>query len=323
MDSTPLQKARRIRRWATIALIAIFAIIFFSLNIYPSYSSGDDPKLSEISHLTKNIPYCTGQNGQVLDLYTPSSTDDYPDDGAPYPLVIYVHGGGWRKGDKQNTLIEYYGAELSKEGFAIASVNYRLAPKFRYPAQNDDVACAIKTLAEKADQYKLDTQNVILFGDSAGSLLASSYALSARDKPVTIRGVISFYGTTDLVSQLKRAKHNPNAYAYLGTRDTDIARAASPLFQPITNIPPPFLFFHGTKDTVVSIDQALNLYHRIAAYRPSSRFVRINNAPHGFGDSNSTKPSSSDIRRALALFALRHIGYLNESEADEAISSLQ
>lgn len=320
--SAKIQQIRRIRRWMILLLITIAIVILFSLNIHRSYSSNDHPRLGNVSDVTADIPYCTGHDKQTFDLYTPinSLLNTYT---TPYPLVIYIHGGGWQKGDKRNSLLDYYGSSLTAAGFAVVSINYRLAPKHHYPAQNNDVACAINTIAKLANSYNIDVNNTILFGDSAGGLLASDYVLTRKDTPITVRGVISFYGVTDLINQLRYTKRNPNAYKFLGTRNVDTARSASPLYQPIAKTPPPFLFFHGTRDSVVSIEQAYKFYQRILAHQPSSRFIRVTNAGHGFNSSgHSTKPTSDEIRRTLTLFALKHISD-NNHRPDEAKTTEQ
>ena len=226
-----LQQVRHVRRWMMILLLVVMIVVVFSLNVHRSYRTDDHPRLGNVANVDSDIPYCAGQDKQKFDLYTPinSLLNTHT---TPYPLVIYIHGGGWHKGDKRNSLLDYYGSSLTAAGFAVASVNYRLAPKYHYPTQNNDVACAIDTIAKLASSYDIDTNNVILFGDSAGGLLASDYVLTRQDSPITVRGVISFYGTTDLVNQLQRTKRNPNAYKFLGTRNVDTACVASPLYQP-------------------------------------------------------------------------------------------
>ena len=315
-----LRKIRQVRHWMTVFLIGVAVFLFFSLNARVSYRD-NDPPLAAISDAIQDLPYCSGKDKQTLDLYLPIDST-LNDRQPPYPLVIYIHGGGWRKGDKRNTFIDYYGSGLSRAGFAVASVNYRLAPTHRYPTQNKDVSCAINELASIAADYELDISRTILFGDSAGSLLASDYILSVKQKPIVVRGMISFYGTTDLVSQLQHTKRNPNAHAYLGTFNDSVARKASPLYKQIQQTPPPFLFFHGTKDNVVSIEQAYKFYQRISSHQPSSRFIRVIGAGHGFsGDSRTTKPTSDEMRRTLVSFALRQVDNIqgDDSQSDTII----
>ena len=157
-----------------ILLLVVMIIVVFSLNVHRSYRTDNHPRLGNVANVDSDIPYCAGQDKQKFDLYTPinSLLNTHT---TPYPLVIYIHGGGWHKGDKRNSLLDYYGSSLTAAGFAVASVNYRLAPKYHYPTQNNDVACAIDTIAKLASSYDIDTNNVILFGDSAGGLLAFDY----------------------------------------------------------------------------------------------------------------------------------------------------
>lgn len=264
------------------------------------------PNLRSIAREVRDISYCNDNPEQSFDLYLPAETDfqSYP---KPYPLVIYVHGGGWSSGDKRDDFADYYGSALVEAGFAFASINYRLAPRYHYPAQNNDVACAVEKLTTSvASDYNLDAGRVVFMGDSAGGLLVSDYALSA-DYRANIKGVVIFYGTTDLVYQLNRTRHrSPNAYNYLGTKDVTTARKASPLYYEITHMPPPFLFFHGVDDKVVSLDQAYKFYKRIAEYQPSSKFIRVSHAGHGF--SNSSKPSRTEIRNIVTNFVLSSTG---------------
>lgn len=290
------RQLRTARHWLTICLLAICVFSLFSLAIDLDTPKQSMPQINAVSHAINDIYYCAGEASQALDLYLPHDTDE-----SPHPLVVYVHGGGWSRGDKRNEIADYYGSALVEAGFAFASVNYRLAPKYHFPAQNDDVACAIKTLAERAAEYDIDTNHVILVGDSAGGLLVSDYALSDDEPPVNVRGVVSFYGTTDLVYQLNQThSKNKNAYNYLGTKSSETARRASPLYREITRTPPPFLFFHGTNDKVVSISQAYKFYEKIAAQQPTSRFIRVKHAGHGF--SNSSSPTRAEIRNLVVEF---------------------
>ena len=135
----------------------------------------------------------------------------------------------------------------------------------------------------------------------------STYALSTTKPPVAIRGVVSLYGTTDLVRQLKLGRRrNPNAFNYLGSADFATAKKASPLYHKIAGTPPPFLFLHGAKDKVVSPDQSHLLYERIVVRQPLSRFIRISHAGHEFtGASNLTR---AQIRETIVKFAAEHTG---------------
>ena len=112
-----------------------------------------------------DIEYATvGGTSLLLDLYLPS---DPVDD--PVPLVLWVHGGGWRAGDKDPTRAP---ATLG-EGYAIASVNYRLSDEAIFPAQIHDVKAAVRFLRGNADRFGLDPERFGAWGSSAGGHLVA------------------------------------------------------------------------------------------------------------------------------------------------------
>lgn len=308
----------------TTALLTVFAVVTIGFLIStqpPIITERQQPLLRKVSRTEYTIPYCDRQRQQAVDLYLPYR---YPQEDAAKtanPLVIYVHGGGWSTGDKHNAIADYYGSQFVAHGIAFASVSYRLAPAAHYPAQNDDVACAISTLASRADQYMVDPSRVLLFGDSAGSLLTSMYALTTERPPVGIKGVISFYGTSDLVYQLSRPRSpNRNAANYLGSTDLTLARRASPVYQPVTAATPPYIFFHGDKDMVVTREQAYSLYRRIRTVQPSSRFVTVKKAGHAF--TQKTTPTAADIREIMLEFAMNRLGTTDDERRTTTTPSL-
>jgi acetyl esterase/lipase len=124
-----------------------------------------------------------------LDLYRRANASE------PQPLVIMIHGGSWNGGSK--TQLPAINRHVAAKGYAVASINYRHAPKWRFPAPVDDVFAAIEFLRANASRFGIDASRVVLIGRSAGGQLALSAAYSGRD--AAIRGVVSFYAPTDLV----------------------------------------------------------------------------------------------------------------------------
>lgn len=114
-----------------------------------------------------DISYGPKRKWNLLDLYRPSGTDDL------LPVIISVHGGGWVYGDKE--VYQFYCMSLAQRGFAVVNFNYRLAPSGKYPAQLEDTNMVVNWVLENADQYKLDTDNIFMVGDSAGAHLAALY----------------------------------------------------------------------------------------------------------------------------------------------------
>src|SRR5271165_147778 len=107
----------------------------------------------------RNLTYC---NSQMLDLFVPRVAVT-----RPLPLAIYVHGGGMTAGDKSDLDSVFLNA-LASAGYAVVSLNYRLAPEFKYPAQIEDVKCAIRYLRTKAPVYGINGNEIVAFGTSVG-----------------------------------------------------------------------------------------------------------------------------------------------------------
>jgi acetyl esterase/lipase len=112
-----------------------------------------------------------------------------PDGPGPHPLVIWAHGGGWHFGDKSDLLP--YAEMLAAHGFAVAAVNYPLAPRAAYPAAPAAVADAIQYLTTHAGEYDLDPDRVVLAGNSVGAQIVSELAISGVGP---LRGIVLFCG---------------------------------------------------------------------------------------------------------------------------------
>jgi len=115
-----------------------------------------------------------------MDIYYPEVAN------GPVPAVVYVHGGGWIGGDKADGIGMMIIPALVARGYLVAAVNYRLAPQYRFPAQIEDVKCAIRYLRAKADTYRIDPTRVGAFGSSAGGHLVA--LLSTSDPSAGLEG---------------------------------------------------------------------------------------------------------------------------------------
>jgi acetyl esterase/lipase len=223
-----------------------------------------------------------------LDLYRPRER------GGARPLVIIIHGGSWKGGDKSQ--LEPFTRYLSARGYAVASMNYRHAPKNQFPAAVDDVFSALGFLKMRAMDLQLDTTRVVLLGRSAGGQIALSAGYAARDP--AIRGVIAFYAPTDLVFGYEKPSRRGVLDSrklledYLsGSPEQNHAAyvAASPLHS-VSIATPPTLLIQGALDPIVFprhselLEQALGDAHILHYY------LRIPWATHGF-DANVDGPS--------------------------------
>lgn len=240
----------------------------------------------------RNVPYCGGvtDSQRQYDIYLPQHAQ-----AVSWPLVVFIHGGGWVSGDKRNGLVDYYGSNFIQHNIAVASINYQLAPRARYATQNKDVACALQDIASRADELGIDSSRMGLLGDSAGGLLAAMYALHQKETGLEVRTVVEFYGTSDLVAQLTRfPRYDRDAVSYLGTQSTSVAKTASPLYQIIPSDVPPFLLLHGDKDTIVHPEQTQSFYNKLASVNKQTRYISVKDAGHYF--TATTTPSNKQIR---------------------------
>src|SRR5450631_59504 len=188
------------------AAVLCAALVLGGCGSGPATSSAPAPTAP--AHVTAT--YCTdGGTAETLDVYEPSRGT------APHPLLVVIHGGSWAFGSSalagQNPLTRMTVTAMLSRGFAVASINYRLAPANRWPAQIIDVRCAVRYLRATAAHWNLDPHEFAALGDSAGGQLVSLDALSAqRDQQwdsaqyagqsTALQAVVDCWGIVDLTA---------------------------------------------------------------------------------------------------------------------------
>lgn len=185
--SVPIVQAARLSK----KLPAEFAAVFGSKAAMTA-----SPPFRPLQMITgmgaEKIPYTTCTYDSVNNL----SLDFYPSRiPGRRPIVIVVHGGSWAGGNSRQ--LPELNSVLARDGYHVASINYRLAPMNCFPAPVEDVATAIHFLFAKADEWLIDAGNITLLGRSAGGQVVLSAASTLADK--RIKGVIAFYGPADMV----------------------------------------------------------------------------------------------------------------------------
>nr|WP_256837387.1 alpha/beta hydrolase [Sphingopyxis sp. KK2] len=196
---------------------------------------------------------------QSLDLWRPT------DARGPAPLVVFVHGGGWKRGSKDNATGQYKPVHYPGEGYAFASIDYRLVPASTVEQQAEDVAMAVKMLIKDADRLGIDRRRIVLMGHSAGAHLVAlvgtdeNYLKSAGLSFADIAGVIPIDGAAyDVPAQLKDGPPIMQK-TYRQAFGSDAARQAtlSPTLQASAPNAPAFLLLYVQRPDGVRQAKAL------------------------------------------------------------------
>lgn len=245
-----------------------------------------------------NLAYATVSQTNKLDLYLP------PQGSGPFPLVIWIHGGGWVAGDKTINATDLQ-MTLLQRNIALASVEYRLAGEAIFPAAIYDVKAAIRWLRAHADQYRLDSRRFAVWGASAGGHLAALAGTSngvaavedlSMGNPTTssdVQVALDWFGPTDFL-QL-----NAEWPAFCPPYDFDAPGSFTSLFlgaptqtvpdraaraNPITYVTPDdpvILIAHGTSDCVVPVAQSQILYDALHAAGVRATLNLVPGGGHG------------------------------------------
>ncbi|MBN2047132.1 MAG: alpha/beta hydrolase [Anaerolineaceae bacterium] len=237
-----------------------------------------------------DIVYCQIDGNPLhLNLYYPNQAD------TSWPVVIYVHGGGWIGGTHQfPPLID----ELRDANIVLASVEYRLSPEVKFPSHIEDVKCAVRFLRAHADEYNLDPDHFGAIGDSAGGQLVSLLGLTTdqdfnsqgqwQNETSAVQAVVNFYGPADMRGfPCYDAEWSALVFGEdirCGTDDPLLTQAS-----PITYVhwnAPPFLHFHGDRDPIVSLGGTIAFDEALRQTGVSSELVIVKGAGHGFGPQN-------------------------------------
>lgn len=208
----------------------------------------------------------------------------------PLPLVVYIHGGGWKTGDHRGgvRVLE----ELVATGrFAGASIGYRLTDEVIWPAPYEDCRRALDWIRRNASGLGIDSRRIIAYGHSAGAHLATMLAVREVG-PNRLAGAIDFFGPTDLLSMEKQmppdgiidhdAPDSPESQLVGGpVQDRpEVARSASPI-EFVDPTDPPLLVVHGDRDRLVPFGQSEMFVKAIRTGGGSVVFLEIEGGGHG------------------------------------------
>lgn len=237
----------------------------------------------------RDIPYAEHEGVTLkLDLFVPNLSP--PPRG--FPAVVALHGGAWCTGSKKD--MEWVGYLLAKEGMIVACISYRLAPRFRYPAQLKDCQEAVRWLFMNSSRWNINPEHITALGISSGGHLA--LLLGLKDEPIKgvsskVKKVVAIFPPTDLTAPYYResAKKPPPLmpnylFNFLGStyeENRDLWNDASPIYHVNPNAAPCFLI-QGTKDSLVPVDQAIRFAEAMRRVGAKVTLVLIEGLGHGY-----------------------------------------
>lgn len=223
-----------------------------------------------------------------------------PEGNGPHPVILYLHSGAWITGDRTG------GPALrqASRGYAVASIDYRLAPTHIWPAQIEDAKAAVRWLRANAARFRFDPDRIGVFGASAGGHIASILGTSGGVASLEgvghgnaqfssrVKAVVDLYGPTDLlkIEEQKIACIPLNANApnmppsLLMGCPIQQCKEKTATANPITYITPddpPFLIMQGMLDCLTPWKQSVILHDALAAAGVDSRLELIPNGEHG------------------------------------------
>jgi acetyl esterase/lipase len=244
----------------------------------------------------------------LLDVYLPTAKQP--------PLLVWVHGGAWRGGSRANPPLGF----LVEQGYAVASVDYRLSTAAVFPAQVHDIKAAIRYLRATASEYGYDGRRIGIVGSSAGGHLAALVGVTNGQRELEgrigahldhssdVQAIVDYYGPANLTTILKQSTphglsvREPALRLLLGGQPEDkseLAKLASPVFH-VDKTDPPLLMLHGDQDPQVPINQSHELHGVYKQQALTATLEVVHGGDHG-------GPLFFDpARQKLALAFLNH-----------------
>jgi acetyl esterase/lipase len=261
---------------------------------------------------TGDILFATVDGHELrLDLYMPEGVQNPP-------LVVWVHGGVWRTGSRAivNAI------DLVDEGFAVASVSFRLSPVAPMPAQVHDIKAGVRFLRAHAQKYGYAADRIAIAGASSGAHLAALVGLTNGSEPhegsvgtdlnesSDVQAIVSYFGASNLLSILGQSTPHglgvrvPGLELLLGGEveaKTELARFASPVFY-VDADDPALLLLHGDQDPQMPINQSHELHGAAKQHGIDVHFEVVHGAAHGgdaFFDRQRTQIVAQFLREQL------------------------
>lgn len=245
--------------------------------------------------ILRDLAYVTnGHERQKLDLYL-------PDQGENHPLLIWVHGGAFRVGSKEGSEHDPVPVPYVEQGYAVASLNYRLSQHAIFPAQIEDCKAAVRWLRAHAAQFKLNPHRFGAWGSSAGGHLVAMLGTTGHvteyevgehlEQSSRVQCVVDYFGPTDFL-QMDRQRL-PDGMTHDTPNSPESELIGGPIQEnkektaranPVTYVTadaPPFLIVHGNQDPLVPYQQSVLLVNALIIAGVETTFYTVVGAGHG------------------------------------------
>ena len=305
-----MKTIKKIEMHQKFVLIWVLFISFSSISTGQTIANTD-----QIKRKWLNSAYAKTSPAQKLDIYL-------PDDGnGPFPVILSIHGGAFKAGDKADAQVRPM-LEGLKRGYAVVSVNYRLSPEAKFPAQIFDIKAAVRWIRANAGQFKLNPDKIAAWGGSAGGHLSAMLGTSGGVKELEdlalgnpsqsslVVAVVDWFGPTDFLKMDEQLKEgnvkNPQTHSIPDSPESELIGknlADAPelvnIVNPETYITPddpPFFIQHGRLDHLVPYQQSVNLADKLEKVIGKSKVTLeiLHDSDHG-GPGFSTKENLDKV----------------------------
>ncbi len=272
--------------------------------------------------VSRDLPYADTKNPrQMLDLLLPEKRAD----NKPLPVLVCIHGGGWRGGHKSGGANQIAGY-IRPGRFAGVSIGYRLTGEAQWPAQIHDCKAAIRWIRANAKKHNLDPDRIAVIGSSAGGHLVAMLGTSGGvkelegklgphlDQSSRVKCVIDLFGPTALLQMGEKQNAPTSPESRLIGAPLQSAKAKSLQASPLTHVTQddaPHLIIHGTSDRTVPFSQSVIFHAALKKVGVESTLITVENGGHGL------RRAMTDIQ--VGLFLERHIFGNGKKLPDETV----
>lgn len=239
-----------------------------------------EPEVPQTIESFKDVEY-KNVNGKSLqlDIYKPVNLTNKA------PLLVFIHGGGWRSGKRQDYLV--YLLDYAEKGYVTATVSYRLKKDSIYPAAIEDVKDAVDFIFRNGDTYVYDTTRIALIGGSAGAHLAMLAGYGWENPQVKkatpkhrVKAVVDIYGPVDMTTEYAQSQSLVTGFiGHPYAEAPELYREASPA-KYLDAADPPTLILQGTSDNLLPPSQSDTLKARLDRIGVPCEYFRLPLWPH-------------------------------------------